>query len=394
MKAFRNLSPIKHLAIASGLTVFIYALFTLAQGALPHPEDFSPTVYVVAFTACLLSLLLVGSWRRFWGYLPIWIFCTLAFLDEIGYGAEVDWIDVQPLTIRPYNVQIHDLHNLIGLMVEVLIRNLEARHWNSALFEEFLGLTILLGLFGLAFAVASRLAARPSDPEAMPRLLQTASYFSLAAGATAAIWLLALPRDPRHAFLLGYSVDRIALAAVALIGGAAPWVWYRLRPARRAETPRVFERKWMRGLLAAGAGAILAGYLVYICWAPLEHAVDQRAILARISPLVVWLAAEAWLLLLLLVARKGSFNRPLRSYVQPIDSFFRHHPAYVYTTLSVTLILAAQVLFDKGILPLNRWLVTPGFWLNGNWELWTEETWEMTGGFLFLVASFAFPRKD
>lgn len=375
--------------------MFLYALFTPFPRVLPHPEDFSPTVYAVAFGACLIALLRVGSWRQFWRYLPVFLLCTLAFLDEIGYGTEVDWFEVQPLTIARYNVQIHDLHNLIGLGNELLQTELAARRWNNTLFAQYLALATILALFGAAFAAGTRLRADEDNPTRVTHLMQIASGFSMAAGVGATVWLFLLPSDPKNALLLGYSPERLAMAGAMLIGSAAPLAWLSLEKARPKlkSADSLFEDARVSKLLRVGAGALLFGVLIYALWSPLVRPPDQRAILARINPLIGWLAAEAWLFLLLFPARAGKFSRPWRTYVQPIGRFFGEHPSYIYTVVAVGLIIGAQIFFDKAWLPLNKWLNTPGFWLNGNWELWTEETWEMTAGFLFLVASLCFPRR-
>jgi hypothetical protein len=395
MRKLRQLSPLTHAGIALGISIFIYALFTPFPRVLPHPEDFSPTVYLVAFIVTLLSLLFVGTWRNFWRYLPVLLLCTLAFLDEIGYGTEVDWVNVQPLTIERYNVQISDLHNLIGLGGELLQIELQARRWNGPLFEQFGLLAAGLGLFGLAFVAASRLDGTDDQSIQVHKLTKLAAGFWLAAGLAASAWLLALPGDPKNAILFGYSLERLAMTALILVGSAVPLAWLGLEKSR-LKLPSLSERLTvdrMSKILRLGALLVLAGIILYAFWAPFVRPPDQRAILERINPLLGWLAAEAWLLILLLAALKGKFNPPLRAALQPVGRFFRVHPAYIYTLIAIGLILGAQIFFDKATVPLDDWLVIPGFWLNGNWELWTEETWEMTAGFLFLVASLTFPRK-
>jgi hypothetical protein len=72
-------------------------------------------------------------------------------------------------------------------------------------------------------------------------------------------------------------------------------------------------------------------------------------------------------------------------------SFLSREPSYFYAGAAVLLILVAQ-LIDQDIIPLNAMIRTPGFHVK-LWGLWTEETFEMNGAFMFIAAACYFPKS-
>src|SRR3990172_4282407 len=100
-----------------------FFLFTLFPTVFPHPEDFSPYAYVVAFLAGIEIFILIRHAKRRWFLLPILILCLLALLDETGYGSEV--MNIKPFYSQTLHTEIRDLHNAIGLAIELGAQALE-----------------------------------------------------------------------------------------------------------------------------------------------------------------------------------------------------------------------------------------------------------------------------
>lgn len=387
----KNHPLVRHLAVAFLIVTISYTLFTLLPGTLPHPEDFSPFAYAAALVACVEIWLLVGERRRKWAYLPILLLCTLALLDEIGYGSEV--LGLQPFYSQTLHIEIRDLHNVIGLAFELGSRWLSDHHWNGALFVQFLGVDAALLASGLAFGwLLRRGMAEKKEATRQGRILWLVAGFILLAGAGASGYLLSLPQDPKNALLLGYSATRLLSAVGVLAISLLPMGYLlTLRSQKTKETwaklDGLMKATGSRAILA-GAGLVVLAGLVYQFYAPLAFLPDDQTRLVRFTPLALWLLAAAWFVFLGAWAWRGGLRRSWVDFFKGTGAFLVREPAYFYAGFALVLILIAQ-LIDRNVIPLNEMIQTPNFWVK-LWGLWTEETFEMNGAFLFIAAAAHF----
>lgn len=379
----------KHLKIAGSIVLISYLVFTVLPDLTPAPEDFSPYVYLVASLWLLfVCFQLPKRQAHKWAYWLIWVLCTLALLDEAGYGVEV--FGFAPWHIARYNVDIHDLHNLLGLGFELLNTWLEAQRWNGALFLAFLAFDAALLLAAAVWlAIVRRGLAKASQTRWQARLAPaTASALALA-GLVAAGCLLSLARDPRNEVFLGLSLARLVSLVLVLIPSLIPLgLW--LKSRKRFEKNIAAWLKQPRTVflfleLAAFASLV---YQVYVTFLP--HP-DQIARIDRVTPLVLWLLASVFILRLAANVWLGGLRQPLlpRLWARLL-AFLQHEPAFFYTGVALVLIAIAQAI-DKEWIPLNSWIKTSDFHVQ-LWGLWTEETFEMIGAYLFMAAAYYSPR--
>jgi hypothetical protein len=325
--------------------------------------------------------------RNHWSYLIIIALCALAFLDESGYGVEIfGW---QPLYIAEHHVYIHDLHSLFDLGVELAGLQLADMRWNGALFTNFalfdLGLVIVAGVLAVIYRSGLQGAKEAKWQE---RIVQVTVFALASCGLAAAGYLLALPGDPKNAILFGYSAFRLGSVLIVLVPSLAPLaIWLRDAKGLRA----IFAKAVKMRMLPTFLGALAFGVLVYQVYATFVFLPDDQARLERITPLLLWALAICAVLWVALAVWAGKLRRPFTSALRDFIAFLEREPAFFYTGVALALIFIAQ-LIDQDIIPLNTLIVTPNFHVR-LWGLWTEETFEMTGAVMFILAAFFFPKS-
>ncbi len=379
----------QHLLIVLAIVIFSYALFTLFPNVFPHPEDFSNYSEIVAFIALVVVLAMIRDGKRQWFLLPIVFVCLLALLDEIGYGSEVNLI--KPFYSQSLHTEIRDLHNLITIAIELGSQALEKAHWNTSLFTNFLFADGILLIGGLFYGWLLRFHTPKSEEKIRKRILWLTAMFWLASGFATAGYLLSLPQDPKNAFLFGHSITRLLSLVVAFLLSIAPMaiLIFQRNSLRFLNSLSNWFSKHLQAISLSGIVLLLA--IFYEFYVPFIFLPDQQAVLERVTPLVLWLLAITWFALLGVQAWRGGLRQPITDFFIRFGNFLRREPAYFYMTSAVLLILVAQ-LIDKDLIPLNTWIQTPNFHIQ-LWGLWTEETFEMSASFLFLVAAFYFPKQ-
>ncbi len=386
----KNPSLRDHLVTFLLILIVSFLLFTFFPGLFPHPEDFSPYVYVVAFLACIEVWFLVKGSKRRWLLVPVLLICLLALLDETGYGSEV--MDIAPIYSQTLHAEIRDLHNLIGIAVELGSLALEEAHWNGNLFVGFLALDGFLLAAGFLLGWLLRFRLPRNEKSVRQRTAWLMALFWFASGLAASLYLLILPRDPKNALFLGYSATRLFSVAVAFLVSSTPIAILVAQRKKRQVQTKAFSNwldKHNRTLFVVSIALILIS-LAYQIYAPFVFLPDEQTRLERVTPLMLWLLAVAWFALLGALAWRGGLRRPISGLFGRLVNFLRREPAYFYTTCAVVLILIAQ-LIDRSVIPLNTLIHTPNFQVK-LWGLWTEEIFEMNGAFLFIVAAFYFPK--
>jgi hypothetical protein len=386
----RKLAWWQHGLLALLVAAVIFAVFTLFLEHMPDPEDFSPQVY---FVACLL--LLAGSLRLQragrhplqWAYWLLLALCVLIFLDEIAYGVEL--LGFQPIYIERYHFYIRDLHSSIGFVQGVVGEWLQKGGWNAGLFAGLLQLNAALGAALLLLWWLMRRGLPASDEAAWRlRMLRVAAGASLLASLAALLYLLQLPADPKHGVWLGFSVARLGgLLLLAAAAGLAGWALRALRPGQAA--PAWLARRLPGGLQWLLAAIVLAA-LYFQFRAGFLSMYDELTRLARQLPLVLWAQAQALLAWLALLLWNGRLRRSLGASLRSLLQALRQNPAFIYVLVALGLILIAQ-LIDQNYLPLNNYISTPNYYIH-DWAIWTEETFEMIGAFLFALAALVMPR--
>ncbi len=378
---------IQHFGIALLILAISFVLFTLLPDTLPHPEDFSPWAYLVAFIASVIAWLLLPRNASRWLYAGIVLLCTLALLDESGYGVEIfGW---QPLYLEQYHVEIHDLHNLAALGFELLGDFLEESRWNAAQFTSFMLFNAALLALGLIQRALLRQPAGFKSLQRHHRITSTTAAAIALVGLAAATYLALLPSDEKNSLLLGYSAVRLGSMAVILAGSLAPiaaLAFVREAAYKWAERFMDATARWLPWI---GLAAVI-GLIAYQVNSTFVFLPDEQARLERITPLVFWLATELIILGLAGLAWQERWQATFIDMWRNFVAFLRQQPAFLYAGFAVLLILIAQ-LIDQNIIPLNEWIVTPNFHV-ALWGLWTEELFEMTGAFFFLAAAWFFPR--
>jgi hypothetical protein len=387
-----NFTLRQHAGVALLILVAAYAAFTLAPpGSLPHPEDFSPWAYLPAVLALLWACLRLGKVQHGWAYWLIFGLCLLAFLDESGYGVEI--LGTKPWHIARYNVDIHDIHSLLGLGWELLLDWLQKMRWDERIFAEMLGFDLALLLGGLGFTTLVRHNLAGKKEAAWQLRIQELGLTAWVVICLAAVSaLLHLPSDPKNAVFLGLSAARLLSIAALLIAGGLPLLLAIGRPAAWQRGARLFAA-WMKKtpgrVYALGVAAVLLG-LGFQLYAPFVFLPDQQVLIERIAPLALWLCAAGTLVLLAARQWAGQLRQPLGRRLLELLAGLGREPAFFYAAFAVLLIAIAQ-LIDLEYIPLNSWIQTPGFHVR-LWGLWTEETFEMVAAFEFLAAAFVFPK--
>jgi hypothetical protein len=385
----RNVPISKQVLFFLSILIVSFAFFTLIPSLFPHPEDFSPFAYAVAFLASLEVWLLIKEKKRKWLLVPILLVCLLALLDESGYGSEV--MDIPPIYSQRLHTEIRDLHNLIGIAMDISIEALEDANWNGNLFVGFLTLDAILLIGGLTFGWILRFRLPSVLKLLRKRILWLASGFWLTSGIAGAVYLLTLPPDPKNAFFLGYSLARLLSFASVFLLSSIPLVAliYRRHDSLSKEPSRWIEKNNRN--LRMVCGAIVFAGLAYQLYATFIFLPDQQTWAARFTPLALWLTSIAWFAFLGLRAWSGGLREPLSKFLARFINFLRREPAYFFMGGAILLILVAQ-LNDQDVIPLSKLIQTPGFHIK-NWGLWIEETFEMISGFLFIAGAFYFPES-
>lgn len=382
----RTWSLARHAGAALVAIVAIYALFTGLPGIFPHPEDFSPWVYLIAFIATLVACVQLPKDTRRWPFWTIALLCLLALLDESGYGVEIfDW---KPLYLPQYHVYIRDLHSLADFAVELAREMLDELRWSGAHFASFVLFDVgqLLGA-GLFAWVCRRGMTQAKEARWQGRIRAVTITAVAVVGLAAAAALLALPADPKNAILLGYSAIRLGSVFLVLAVSLVPVILNRRSDTKLLDLALAGKAGWVTPALWLIAVAGF-GYQLY---APFVFLPDQQVQLARITPLVLWLFAEATTIAMARLLWRGKLRRPLSQVWNDVGLALKNEPSFFYVGIALILIFIAQ-LIDQDLIPLNQWIVTPGFHVD-LWGLWTEETFEMTGAFMFLMAAWLFPRR-
>ncbi len=386
----KKLTLSKHVGIAVLILVVLYTLFTLFHPAfLPHPEDFSPWPDFAAFLALLWACIKLRKQPHAWAYWGIFVLCTLAGLDEIGYGTEIfGW---PSLYLPKYHIEIHDLHNLINLGIQLAQMRLDALHWNGAQFIGFLLLDAALLLFGCLFLRLLRFPAAPAKETLwQDRIVRLLIGFVAVLGAATVIYLFTLPADPKNAFLFGHSLARLASAAFIFVLSILPLACFGFKRAGFQKSIAQRLKKLFFSLeLPSFLFVLIFLAVTYQFYVPFIFLPDQIALFERITPLIQWALAELFIIWLAALVWAGHYRKPFIDLWHRFIAFNTREPAFFYAAFAVMLIFIAQ-LIDVDVIPLNDWIKTPNFHVQ-LWGLWTEEVFEMTSGFIFLVSSFFFP---
>ncbi|MEX1071473.1 MAG: hypothetical protein WEC37_02505 [Anaerolineales bacterium] len=385
---------LKHLGIAILIWVIALVIITPFPENMPHPEDFSPTAWLFAIGMTFYLLSTTGDRRAFWRFLPIPIIAILGFLEEIAWGVELNLI--QPIYLEQFDLTVYDAHNFVPAITRIFLKNIGAEQWHSELFDEFLRIDMLAFLVGLTFIVALRIGTKKLNAnEWRAHILQIGSWM-LVLPSTFALWqLLSLPVDPKNAFLFGFSVERLLpiVGFIVLALASAVFAVQMTNPSARTSAAEVIEGSVITEDRPRKIGIFLSAIFVAVILfqfiAPLDPPPDRVVLFERIIPLVGWLFAVTCFLLLAISAWKGGLRKRVIDYFLPIPRFFIKNPPYIYTFFAIGLILFAQGI-DKAYIPLNKYIVTPNFWVP-NWELWIEELSEMVAAVELVAAAFYFP---
>lgn len=385
----KNFSLRQHIGLALLILLASYISFTLLHPALlPHPEDFSPWAYVITFFFLLAACLRLPKRRGNWRYWFVLLFCTLALLDETGYGVEIfGW---QPLYLAQYHLEVHDLHSLIGLAAQLIRQWLEASQWNGAQFLHFLELDAVLVVVGAVYVIPVRANKTAKETQIQSRVVRYSGVLAALAGVAATIYLFSLPADPKNTFLFGHSFVRLASAAFILAISLLPLSQIVFRRAQFQKSVAHWQKKSRFALqLPSILFVLMLLALAYQLYVPFVFLPDEIARFERITPLVQWLLAELLILWLAAMLWAGYFRKPFKEIGRDLVAGVGREPAFLYAAVAVILIAVAQ-LIDTNVIPLNDWIKTPNFHVQ-LWGLWTEETFEMTAAYEFLATSFFFP---
>lgn len=383
----------KHLILAFSLVLGLYVLYTVFKAILPSPDVLSPFAYLIAFSASLIAYIRLEDRQNARIPLFVLILCGLAFLDEISYGVEPGFVN--PIYVEKYNVYIYDLHNLIGLSIELIQIFLEENNWNTALFSKFMQIDLLAILLSAAYIIVLR--SRQKENRLKEQILFQLTIFLLITGLFSILSLALLPADPKNAWLFGYSRSRVAIMAGILLLSSFPIVligyFKRVSNAKQLSGSRIQEvlnsQSSLQRLRALALAAIVAG-LIYEFWTPFITYPDQKVIVDRITPIVTWALFSSVLLLSAIQAWKGKVTRSMKSYVDPIREFFEDNPALIYATTAVLIIIVAQV-NDKGWVLLGNYFTVPSIRITDlGW--WTEEVFEFTAAIEFYAASLFYKK--
>jgi hypothetical protein len=379
-----------HSLVTIAAFVVLALIFTPFPNQIPHPEDFSPLVYLAAFAISLVLLIWRQSWRQHWLYLPLPLIALFGYLEEISYGLE--GTGAEPFYVDLFQVKAYDVHNLIPAMLRTLRDSLGLHDWSPILFDEFAWIAVAM----LALPAAFFVWARRSDPgKAEPNFLRATATLSIPVSAYAAYLLLALPSDNKGAILFGLSIERLALLAVFVLALAgAVYLMLSLRDAARRPALITRVDAWLaadmsRRLTRVSALlAVLAGMALMI-WAPAPGFESLIVLLRRLAPLAGWAATLGALALMAVPTWLGRYPHPTAERPRRLQRFLKSQPAFIYMLIGMILIIYAQLL-DRGFYDFNALIHWPEFWVR-NWNLQIEEFSEMVGAFLFIFSALLFP---
>jgi hypothetical protein len=382
---------LKHLILSITLVLLTYISYTAFRRSLPTPDVLSPYAYLLAFIACLIAYLRGADRKNAKPDLWVLVLCGLAFLDEISYGVEPGIVNA--IYVEKYNVYIYDLHNLIGLAVELVRIFLQENNWNGALFVSHLKADISAIVLSIAFIATLRV--KTTAKNLANKVPSTLATFILIAGIGTLITLAHLPADPKNAWLLNYSRARVVMMTGVFILSALPLLFLSISNRKIVWAQELRERlvKSNRYLDVIKYGAILLILLgiTYQFSTPFITYPDQKVIVGRITPITVWLIASSLLVVTAIQALRGKLTKPISAYLDPIRNFFRTNPSVIYALMAVLLVIVAQV-NDK------EWLLIGDYFSISNidiadWGWWTEEVFEFTAAVEFFVASFFYKKN-
>ncbi len=381
---------LKHLGIAILIWVVFFVVITPFPENMPHPEDFSPTVWFFAIGMTFYLLAQTGDRRLFWRYLPIPLLAILGFLEEIAWGVELNL--VQPAYLEQFDLTVYVAHNFVPAITRIFLKNIGAEQWHSALFSEFLVIDALAIAVVAALLAASRFGTKTWGAVKFRERVLTMGAWLFIVPSLFALWqLLSLPVDPKNAILFGYSLSRLVpITSFAILAIAGLFFATKVRNKTvRARSARLIERLSKSSAIAISLLFVFIAALVFQLIAPLDPPPDRVVQFERLLPLVGWALAVSALLLLVLRAWRGGLRKPLIEYFTPFRDFFVNNPAYIYAVFAIGLLLFAQGI-DKALIPLNKYIVTPNFWVP-NWELWIEEMSELVAAVELVAGAFFFP---
>jgi ABC-type proline/glycine betaine transport system permease subunit len=387
----KNHPVLKHLGIAILIWIVFFIVITPFPYNMPHPEDFSSTVWFFAIGMTFYLLGQTGDRRLFWLYLPIPLLAILGFLEEIAWGVELNLF--QPAYLEQFDLTVYDAHNFVPAITRIFLKNIGAEQWHSALFSQFLVIDALALAVVAAFMFAIRAGTKNWRAiKFRERVLVTAAWLFTVPSLFALWQLLSLPVDPKNAVLFGYSLSRLVpIAAFALLAIAGIAFATKLKN-------KTFRTRMLRVAVgfvdksripAALVLVVFIAALLFQLIAPLDPPPDRVVQFERLLPLVGWALAISALFLLCLRAWRGGLRKPVIEYFLPFRNFFVNNPAYIYAVFAIALLLFAQGI-DKALIPLNKYIITPNFWVP-NWELWIEELSELVAAVELVAGAFFFP---
>lgn len=381
---------LKHLGIAILIWIVFFIVITPFPYNMPHPEDFSPTVWFFAIGMTFYLLAQTGDRRLFWRYLPISLLAILGFLEEIAWGVELNLF--QPAYLEQFNLTVYDAHNFVPAITRIFLKNIGAEQWHSGLSAQFQVIDALALAIVAAFIIAIRFGTKNWKAlKFRERVLSTAAWLFVVPSVFALWQLLSLPVDPKNAVLFGYSLIRLVLiAAFALLAIASAVFAAKLRnESFRARIIKAVERPLKSKLPGVLLFLVFIGALLFQLIAPLDPPPDRVVQFERVLPLIGWALAISALFLLLSRAWRGGLRKPVMNYFLSFRNFFVNNPAYIYTVFAIALLLFSQAI-DKAYISLNKYIVTPNFWIP-NWELWIEELSELVAAVELVAGAFFFP---
>lgn len=355
--SIKKISPGGHIGIALALCMFGFLILVFFPRLLPNLDTSGALLFLGAFLIGITRLFRIKSRRARWILLVLPVISLIAFLDEISYGAE--FLDIQTLHWDRYNIDVYDLHNLIGYLIEIIGSSaLFQRKFQIDALRHFLLIDGLILILVFAFVAILRYRSSQKGNSALRcRLVYLFLCLSIIAGTATFAKVLSIPPDPKNAWLFGYSKTRIvtmggALAVLLVLLFFVIYLGLR-SDYRRCALERLdnfMQGKWGKIIRTAASIGIVIGlsYQVVFSFNPFP---DYRDFFNRLTPLLAWMLAESILLLLFIQGWRGRLTHPLGFYGRPVANFFSNYPAYVYLLVAIGLMVFAQLL-DQAYLVL------------------------------------------
>jgi hypothetical protein len=386
---------LKHVALALAVVILIYVLYTFFRKNLPSPDVLSPFAYLIAFIASFVSYWRIENKKSARFSLFVLVLTGLAFMDEISYGVEPGFVNA--IYVEKYNVYIYDLHNLIGLIIELTQIFIKENEWNIELFAKFMQIDLIAILISVVYIAVLRIGQKTKDSQG--QILFLFVQFLFFSGIISVLSLALLPADPKNAWLFVFSKSRIALMATIFLFSSMPLVFLtylkRKSGARGLTITKLQElistENSLKRLRLIGYGIIVA-VLVYEFWTPFITYPDQKVIVDRITPIVALSIFTAILFLTVVQGWKGKLTRPMKSYLEPFQAFVNANPSLIYAVTAVVIIIIAQI-NDKSWVVLGDMFAFPSVGIS-DWGWWTEEVFEFTAAIEFYFASLFFKKID